>query len=72
MAKFQRRRGRDVPKSKRIRNNPNVTQGRKVAAFEGGVIVSKQNPDGSVSRYAIDEYGRRTLLDEEAHHHAHR
>ena len=63
MAKFQRRRGRDVPKSKRIRNNPNVTQGRRVAAFEGGVIVSRQNPDGSVSRYAIDEYGRRIPLE---------
>ena len=63
-----RHRRRGVPKSKRIKNNPYAVKGHKVGAFEGGVIVSKQNSNGSVSRYAVDEHGRRTLLEQEAPH----
>lgn len=66
MAKFQRRRGRDVPKSKRLANRPYATKGHKVGAFSGGVITRKPLLDGRVLVTLTDEEGRRTQHIEEA------
>lgn len=52
---------RDVPKSKRIQNNPYAVKGHKVKPLQGGVIVSKPNPDGTITRILIDEHGNRHI-----------
>jgi hypothetical protein len=51
--------GKDIPESKRIKNNPYAVKGHKVGALDGGVIVSKPNADGSITRITIDEHGNR-------------
>jgi hypothetical protein len=53
--------GRDIPESKRIKNNPYAVKGRKLGALDGGVVITKPNADGSITKITIDEHGNRRI-----------
>lgn len=61
-----------VPRSKKLKNNPYATIGRKLQHLEGGMITRKRLPDGRTLVTTIDEYGRKTELLGEAPHGDHR
>ena len=54
MAKFQRRRGRDVPKSKRLASNPYAIRGIKLHPLEGGLVTRQPLPNGNILVTMID------------------
>ena len=60
-----------IRKSKQIRNNPHVTQGRKLQHLEGGMITRKPLPDGRTLVTVIDEHGRKTETIEQETPHGH-
>lgn len=65
MARRDEGQRRQTPESKRIKNNPYAVKGHRVGAYEGGVIVTQKNPDGSIIRYVINPDGSRTYLSDD-------
>ena len=62
---------RDVPKSRRLKNNPYAIRGVKLQRLEGGLVTRKRLPNGATLVTAIHEDGTTTAQIEEALH-AHR
>lgn len=62
---------RDVPKSKRLKNNPYAIRGVKLQRLEGGLITRKRLPNGDTLITTVHEDGTTTEHIEEAPH-AHR
>lgn len=60
---------RDVPKSKRLVNNPYATRGVKLQRLTGGLIIRRRLPDGRTIVTISDENGKQqTYIEQEAPH----
>jgi hypothetical protein len=52
---------RDVPESKKLKNNPYAIRGIKLKRLDGGLVITRPNPDGTITRITIDEHGNRHI-----------
>jgi hypothetical protein len=57
---------RDVPKSKKLKNNPYAIRGIKLQRLEGGLVTRKRLPNGDMLVTTIHEDGSTTETIEEA------
>ncbi len=57
----------DVPKSKRLKNNPYAIRGIKLQRLEGGLVTRRQLPNGNILVTTIDETGKQTETIEPTH-----